>query len=211
MPLSEVSPLDDLTPESRSSETLLDEADRKSDEVPAEKSTNTERAVQIATPGISTTLVSSDGVKFYVPGVLLAMSSPLFSELLQRKKNSSAPSIVTMSRANAATLDTILRYLYPVIPKPTLKDVAEAASLLQVARRYQLAAVENSILTDLAILLDAEPNPLKAWAGAIACDADAARKAAMIRVLQVEDEDFESVKRGAHSALAHATARRLAL
>jgi hypothetical protein len=168
-----------------------------------------ERDLQVGMPGVSTTLVSSDGVKFHVPTVLLAMASPFFSDLLQSKKNSSIPAVVTMSGVSAAALDTILRYLYPITPKPSLKDVAEAASLVQIARKYQFAVVENNILADVAILLDAEPNPLRAWVGAIACGADVARKAAMIRFLKVDDEDFWSVQKEARSALTQVTAQQL--
>lgn len=169
----------------------------------------TKRASHVETPGISTTLVTSDGKKFHVPNVLLAMASPFFADMLRPKRRSSIPSVVTLSGVDAATLNMILRYLYPITPKPSVNNVEEAASLVQVARRYQFVAVENSILADVTILLAAEPNPLRAWAGAIACGADVARKAAMIRFLQVEDEDFDSVKRQAHSVLMHATAQQL--
>jgi len=177
-----------------------------SDEAPT---TNTKRVSQVETPGITTTLISSDGKKFHVPSVLLAMASPFFADMLWPKRRSSIPSVVTLSGVDAATLNTILRYLYPIIPKPSVENVEEAASLVRVARRYQFAAVENSILADVVILLAAEPNPLRAWAGAIACGADVARKAAMIRFLRVEDEDFDSVERQAHSMLMHATAQQL--
>lgn len=202
---------DDDIPDDCSAVTRLDDDReqqfRKGVSLLTETSVKSAISPPVGIPG-TTTLVSSDGVKFHVPSVLLMMASPLFNDT-PRSSNPNISPVVTMSGVSAATLDTILRYLYPITPKPKLKDVNEAASLATVARKYQLAAVENSILADVTILLDAEPNPLRAWASAIACGADVARKAAMIRFLQVEDEDFDSVKRQAHSALAHATAQQL--
>lgn len=195
---------DDSTSEYCSSELTLNDQNQ---EGPAEVALACD--LEVGMPGVSTTLVSFDGVKFHVPSVLLTMASPLFSDMLRPKKNSSIPRVVPMSGVSATVLDTILRYLYPIPTKPSIKGVAEAASLVQIARRYQFAAVENNILADVTILLAAEPNPLRAWAGAIACGADVARKAAMVRFLQVEDEDFESVKKEAHPALIHATAQQL--
>jgi len=135
---------------------------------------------------------------------LLSIASPIFNQILAQ---STPPSVVTLSGTTAAALDKILRYLYPIVPKPSLKGVEEAASLLKIARRYQIVAVESHIIADMTISLAAEPNPLRAWAGAITCGADVARKAAMMRFLQVEDPDYDSVKSGAYSALEHVTAQ----
>jgi len=150
-------------------------------------------------PGRFMTLVTSDKMKFTISQSVLGMASPLFGQILRQCATSEPPiTTIPLQDVSSATLDSILHYVYPIIPLHKLKDVPEAIALLEVARRYQFEGVEARLLLDLDIVLDAETNPLRAWAGAIGCGAEVARKKAMIRYLRVEDDDLARITEEAH-------------
>lgn len=140
-------------------------------------------------PGSDVTLVSSDDREFKVHRVILSLASPFFASMFSlppAPSTSSTNSIIQMVETSSV-LEMLLCYTYPTSPKPQISDIAEAVTLIETARKLELHAAEVEVTTRVEKLLALDPNPLKAWALAIRCGAEDARRAAMLRLLILSD------------------------
>ncbi|PIL35931.1 hypothetical protein GSI_01591 [Ganoderma sinense ZZ0214-1] len=138
---------------------------------------------------------SSDGVDFRLYRVILAKASPVFRTMLQLPQPSSTPTapsapddhelhVVTLTE-DAKTLENVLRLCYPV-EDPSLTSMGDIHSVLEAARKYEIAAVAANLRWALMCMLPQEPLRVYAIAYMMEME-DLAKKAA---TLFLDDPQF---------------------
>jgi hypothetical protein len=130
------------------------------------------------------TLLSKDGKLFKVHAHMLKKASTHFKDKFAWQNVRGAP--IPMGQ-DSATLEVLLRLLYPNETQPPIPSTELLVSVLQATK--DLGITSFVVRTELAAHIDAEPHPLRAWALATAYDYPAARRNAVERYLKA-DSDF---------------------
>ncbi|KAM5536665.1 hypothetical protein V8D89_009760, partial [Ganoderma adspersum] len=117
-------------------------------------------------PSADITLRTPDLVDFHVHSQILSQASPIFADMLSLPQPSSPSAtrpLVDVSE-DSKTLENLMRLCYP-IAKPKVAELADLASLLEAAAKYEMVGPPALVNPDL---LDfAAQDPFKVWA--IAC------------------------------------------
>ncbi|KAG8758116.1 hypothetical protein FRC14_000740 [Serendipita sp. 396] len=94
-------------------------------------------------------LLSTDGTLFHVHSTILQQSSTFFQTMFQigppEVDNSSKDERPLNIDANAETLDLLLRSVYPNRENPEFNDLQTLASVLRVAKRYEMDAISQQL------------------------------------------------------------------
>lgn len=135
-------------------------------------------AREFADRGGDGALQSSDGVEYRVWSDFLRHASPHFSTLVSKDG-----SIHAVMQQDSKTLDTILRFIYPISPRPFISSIEHATHLLAAAQKLEVACAIEPICQALTLYLAAEPNALRAWAIAVRFGLQDARRDAARRFI----------------------------
>ncbi|KAG8808750.1 hypothetical protein FRC17_003799 [Serendipita sp. 399] len=98
------------------------------------------------------TLLTVDGVVFNVHRAVLQHSSPIFETIFEAgsvKTETEEVKPQLKVEADAATLDIILRYIYPSMRSPTIEDVDILASVFRAAKRYEMDGIQYQLRREL--------------------------------------------------------------
>lgn len=98
-------------------------------------------------------LISNDGVLFYVHSQLLRHSSPVFATMFEIGGGTGKPegksNDPVRMEADAATLELLLLYVYPLHKNPQLETLEQISTLLSLSHRYELNGVTQQLRTAL--------------------------------------------------------------
>jgi hypothetical protein len=112
---------------------------------------------------------------------LLSFASPFFKTMFSLPRSGvKDPILIIPMHEEAASIDFILRCIYPV-KRPVIASIEEATKLLDVADKLDVECVLGSVRDSLIRLLAVEQDPLRSWAIAICYDLKEARAAAAKR------------------------------
>lgn len=142
-------------------------------------------------PDGDTILRSSDKIDFRVDLVLLRRASSFFDDLARLPQPPTANSETALEpiqmEETADVLNIILRHLYPVVPA-AITTSAQAELLLRAVNKLNLSiySLDHALDAHLASL-----PPLRAWAIAIRYHRATARREAVARYLESEEQPLE--------------------
>ena len=110
-------------------------------------------------------LRSADSTEFRVHRCILSIASPVFRDMFALPQPHDPIPHVDLPET-AATLDTLLRYIYP-IPSPKIEDFTTLSNLLVSAEEYGAEGVISRLRTILVSSRFLDLDPLRVYA--IAC------------------------------------------
>jgi hypothetical protein len=142
--------------------------------------------------GSDVTLISCEGAKFRVHQCILSLASPFFRGMFDLAK-SSTPTVDIPMVETASVLETLIRFIYPTLPRAELVTIGQAKIVLEAAHKLELQCVEDDVRRHLCEMLSNEANPLRAWALAASLKEDTPRQSAMLRFLCVDDDQLPNM------------------
>ncbi|OJT07425.1 hypothetical protein TRAPUB_1745 [Trametes pubescens] len=126
-------------------------------------------------PDADVVLRSCDNVDFRLDKCILRRQSTFFRDMFTLPSQGNEPQIVPVSES-ATTLEDLLPFLYPG-GRPEILELSRLRAVLQAADKYDLAFLDDTLKTNLALFLPSEP--LRVYATAyIMEDASLAQAAA---------------------------------
>lgn len=165
-----------------------------------------DKDVLVDFPDSDMTVFATDGAQFNVHQVMLSVASPRFKNLFRSQQPLPKSDYLQMTD-DGWVLDALFRVIYATPPKYRITSITEASTILKAARQLELRTVEAELISQVEKLLEKTKNPLQAWARAIHCDAEDARKAAILRYLHLEEDLIPELIKEASDDLRWATAR----
>lgn len=104
------------------------------------------RPYDFSSPDADAILASSDGAELRVHRCILVAASPVFRDMFsmpQSTKGAATVPVISCSE-DRRTLETTLLFVYPC-PDPHIESLDDAVPLLEVAIKYEFAAVISAL------------------------------------------------------------------
>ncbi len=129
-------------------------------------------------------ILRADDTDFRVHINILCQASPFFCSLftIPQPKDAEEVPVIPMTE-DAEVLHALIRIIYPVSYKLSIQSLEFAVRLLKAADKLQIECAMDPIRASITPLLEAEHNPLRAWAWAVRLDHKEAQKAAVRRYI----------------------------
>lgn len=89
-------------------------------------------------------LLSSDGITFFMPRVIIQHSSKVFAAMFEvgKPEENNAP---IKTQAESAILELLFTFLHPGMPNPIIKDLATLVEIIKVATQYEMELVLSNL------------------------------------------------------------------